>query len=148
MGKSRRYCGFSLVEVLLAVGTLAIGMIFIAGTFLVGIHFSGVSAERTTAAIVANEAFSKIKIFRVNPADTTCGVDWQADFETLMNWPLPGPIDPNELAYPSAPTLTDHQYFWSALCRRCPSDPNLALIVTVFVSRRVGAGTLYEMIVA
>jgi hypothetical protein len=149
MGKSRRYCGFSLIEVLLAVGTLAIGMIFIGGTFLVAIHLSGVSADQTTATIVANEAFAKIKIFRVNPA--ACAVDSQTLFETLMSWPVPGSppvtgsIDPNEFAYPSTRTLSQKQYFWSALCRRDPNDPaQRTLQVTVFVSRKVGAGTRYR----
>src|SRR3990172_9227944 len=147
MSSKRRYGGFSLIEVLLAVGTLAIGMIFVGGTFLVGLHLSGVSAERTTAVIVANEAFSKIRIFRVNPAD--CGVDWQTPFETLMNWPPgsavgTGPIDPNELAYPSTRTLGQKQYFWSALCRQDPNDPDNALQVTVFVSRKIGSGARYN----
>ena len=135
----------------MAVGTLAIGMIFIGGTFLVAIHFSAVSAERTTAVVVANEAFAKIKIFRVDPGDTACGVGWQTPFATLMNLP-PGSavgtgtetIDPNELAYPSTFTLADKQYFWSALCRRDPNDPDNTLQVTVFVSRKVGAGTRYR----
>jgi hypothetical protein len=132
MGKSRRYCGFSLIEVLLAVGTLAIGMIFIGGTFLVAIHLSGVSAERTTATIVANDAFAKIRLFLSNP--TAYPSDSHIRF-----WPS----DPNEFAYPSTKTLGHKQYFWSALCRRDPNDPR-TLQTTVFVSRKVGAGTRYR----
>ena len=145
MGKSRRYSGFSLVEVLLAVGTLAIGMIFIGGTFLVGIHFSGVSAERTTAVIVANEAFSKIKIFGVDMSDPNLAIDQQRPFpdEVKPRFVL-RPIDPNEFAYPSTRTLAEKRYFWSALCRRDPNDPGRTLQVTVFVSRKIGAGTVYE----
>ena len=149
MSSKRQYGGFSLIEVLLAVATLAIGMIFVGGTFLVGLHLSGVSAERTTATIVANEAFSKIAIFRVDPGDGTCDARWQARFETLRNWPPgspvgTGPIDPNELAYPSTLTPGQKQYFWSALCRRDPNDPaNTTLQVTVFVSRKIGSGALY-----
>jgi len=145
MGKSRRYCGFSLIEVLLAVGTLSIGMIFISGTFLVGIHLSGVSAERTTATVVVNEAISKIRIFGVDMTDPNLAIDRQSRFpDEVKPRFVVRPIDPAEFAYPSTRTLGNKQYFWSALCRRDPNDPLRTLQVTVFVSRKIGAGTLYE----
>src|SRR4030042_2018407 len=141
MAKRRRYGGFSLVEVLLAIATLAIGMMFIGGTFLAGVYFSTVSTERTIATVVANEAFSKIKLFGVDMADPNLVLNGQKlfDYQVKPN-PLYAsrPIDPNEFAYPSTRTLADKQYFWSALCRRDPNDPNHALVVTVFVSRTVG----------
>jgi len=140
MAKRRRYGGFSLIEVLMAVGTLAIGMIFIAGTFLVAIHLTTVSSERTIATVVANEAFAKVKLFGVDLADPKLADDHLWPLEDLV----PSPVDPDEFAYPSTPTLPDKQYFWSALCRRYPSDPNHDVQVTVFVSRKVGAATLYE----
>jgi prepilin-type N-terminal cleavage/methylation domain-containing protein len=62
MGKGRKNNGFSLMEMLLSIGVLSVGMIFIAGVFPVAIHFSTVSTERTIAAVVADEAFAKIKI--------------------------------------------------------------------------------------
>jgi len=141
MAKRRRYGGFSLVEVLLAIGTLAIGMMFIGGTFLAGVYFSTVSTERTIATVVANEAFSKIKLFGVDMADPNLVLNGQKLFYYQVK-PLCA-IDPNEFAYPSTRTLADKQYFWSALCRRDPSDPNNALVVTVFVSRKVGTATQY-----
>ena len=146
MPKARRYSGFSLIEVLMAVGTLAIGMIFIGGTFLVAIHFTGVTAERTTAVIVANEAFAKIQIFDVNMADPNLGIDRQSVFPDQVKplLTLRSMIDPDEFAYPSTRTSTAKQYFWSALCRLDPNDPYNGLLVTVFVSRKVGAATLYE----
>jgi hypothetical protein len=141
---ARRYGGFSLVEVLLAIGTLAIGMMFIGGTFLAGVYFSTVSTERTMATVVANEAFSKIKLFGVDMTDPNLVLNGQKLFDYQVR-PLyvPRPIDPNEFAYPSTRTLADKQYFWSALCRRDPNDPNNALVVTVFVSRKVGTATRY-----
>jgi type II secretory pathway pseudopilin PulG len=146
MAKRRRYGGFSLVEVLLAIATLAIGMMFIGGTFLAGVYFSTVSTERTIATVVANEAFSKIKLFGVDMADPNLVLNGQKlfDYQVKPN-PLYAsrPIDPNEFAYPSTRTLADKQYFWSALCRRAPKDPNNALVVTVFVSRKVGTATQY-----
>ena len=145
MGKARRYGGFSLIEVLLAVGTLAIGMIFIGGTFLVGIHFSTISSERTIAVVVAKEAFSKVKLFGVDLADPNLVVDQLRLFpDRVKPLSVPRPIDRNEFAYPSARTLAEKQYFWSALCRRVPLAPGGSLQVTVFVSRKVGISTKYR----
>ncbi len=128
MRKKRNNSGFSLTEVLLAVGTLAIGMIFIGGTFVAGVHFSTIATERTVAVVAANEAFAKIKLFGVNP-----GTNGQTVFSLS---------DSNEFAYPSTPTdPAKKQYFWSALCR--PVDAS-GVQVTVFISRKVGAGTKYH----
>jgi len=55
--------GFSLTEVLLSMGILTVGMLFIAGVFPVGIYYTTVSTERTTAAVVADEAFAKIRLY-------------------------------------------------------------------------------------
>ncbi len=55
----------------MAVGTLAVGMTFIAGTFLTGIYLSTFSTERTIAAVAAEEAFAKMRIFGLDPNDTS-----------------------------------------------------------------------------
>ena len=129
MAKRRRYGGFSLVEVLLAIGTLAIGMMFIGGTFLAGVYFSTVSTERTMATVVANEAFSKMKLFGVDMADPNLVVNGQKLFDYQVK-PLyvPRPIDPDEFAYPSTRTLADKQYFWSGLCRRDPDEDRKSVV--------------------
>lgn len=139
MGKKRKYSGFSLAEVLMAVGILAIGMIFIGGTFIVGIHLTTVSTERTTASIAAGEAFAKVQLYGVHLADPNLADDHLWPFEDLE----PKPIDPNEFAYPSTRTLANKQYFWSALCRRLAPAPDRFVQVTVFVSRKIGAATEY-----
>lgn len=135
MRKKQQYRGFSLTEVLLAVGTLAIGMIFIAGVFPAAIHSTTIATERTVAAVVADEAFAKIKIYAVNlgllPA-TGC-----YDFNDVSSVP----INTDEFAYPSTGTgIMQKQYYWSALCRRVDGSN---VQVTVFVSRKVGSGTTY-----
>jgi len=137
LGKS----GFSLTEVLLAVGTLAIGMIFIGGTFLVGIHFTTIATERTIAAVAADEAFAKIRLYSVNLADLNLVVNQLTPFEVLNN-----PIADDEFAYPSAKTLAEKQYYWSALCRPVHSGRTKGRLVqvTVFVSRKVGSATKYQ----
>jgi prepilin-type N-terminal cleavage/methylation domain-containing protein len=130
--------GFSLTEVLLAVGILAVGMLFIAGTFLVGIHFSTIATEQTIAAVASDEAFAKIKLYGVNLGGLS--TNQQTLFETVAL----NPIDPNEFAYPSTRDVAEKQYYWSALCRRVAPDPNRLVQVTVFVSRKAGAGTKYR----
>ena len=138
MRKKRRYSGFSLTEVLLAIGTLAIGMIFVCGTFLTGIYFATISTERTIAAVAADEAFAKIRLYGIGLTDPNLVVDQLAPFEVLNT------IAAEEFAYPSTKSITKKQYYWSALCRRVDSAPNSRLVqVTVFVSRKVGNRTTY-----
>jgi hypothetical protein len=141
--------GFSLTECLLAIGTLTVGMLFIAGVFPVGIHFTTIASERTVAAVVADEAFGKIRLYAVGdpciPADdinfSLLGINQLADFNDVAN------IHPFEFAYPSDPNIdiSQKQYYWSALCRRVVDpDPNSRLVqVTVLVSRKVGTGAKY-----
>jgi type II secretory pathway pseudopilin PulG len=138
MRNRKQYRGFSLTEVLLAVGTLAIGMIFIGGTFLTGIHFATISTERTIAAVTADEAFSKIKLYGINLTDPNLVSDQLTPFEELST------IAIEEFAYPSVSSLSEKQYYWSALCRQTDSDSDNRLVqVTVFISRKVGNNTTY-----
>jgi len=138
MKKKQRYIGFSLIEILLAVGTLSIGLLFIAGTFLTGLYFSTIATERTTAAIATDEAFAKIMLYNINPTDLEA--DELKSFEELST------IDPNEFAYPSTDTdASQKQYYWSALCRRAGSASNSRLVqITVFISRKVNAAASYQ----
>lgn len=139
MINTRQYNGFSLTEVLLAVGTLAIGMIFISGTFLTGIYFATIATERTTAAVAADEAFAKIRLYGFNLTDPNLAVDQLTPFEVL------NPIATDEFAYPSTKRLAQKQYYWSALCRQVNSTPTNRLVqVTVFVSRKVGNRSTYQ----
>ncbi len=138
MRNKQRHRGFSLTEVLLAVGTLAVGMIFISGTFLTGLHLTTIATERTLAAVIADEAFAKVRLYGVDLTDPNLMPTQATSFDALS------PIDPSEFAYPSTKTPTGKQFYWSALCRRLPSDPTNRLVqVTVFVSRKVGAATTY-----
>jgi prepilin-type N-terminal cleavage/methylation domain-containing protein len=145
--KTQAQRGFSLTEVLLAVGILAVGMLFIAGVFPVGIHFMTVSTERTMASIVADEAFAKIKLRGININDanfTTNPINYpginvtpQALFEYVTSYSPSA----DEYAYPSTSVGFDKKrYFWSAVCRETgPTD----MQVTVFVSRKTGVNQLF-----
>ena len=138
MRHQRQYKGFSLTEILLAVGTLGIGMLFIAGTFLTGIHFSTIATEQTTAAVAADEAFAKIQLYGINLANLAA--DQIKPFQSLRS------IDPNEFAYPSTDIdASQKQYYWSVLCRRLEGSIATRLVqVTVFVSRKVGSAASYR----
>jgi hypothetical protein len=152
MSRLRKNEGFSLTEVLLAVGTLGLGMLFVAGVFPVAHYFATVASERTITAVAADEAFAKIRLYggydrrwvaRLFPNDCN-------DFSSLV----PMPINPVEFAYPSDPNVDPalKQYYWSALCRLTephiirgdPNDPIRTVQVTVFVCRKVGASTTYH----
>ena len=87
--------GFSLTEVLIAIGVLAVGMLFIAGAFPVSIHFTTVATERTIAPIVADEAFAKCRIYLNNLDPNVLNYASHKILEGLL---------PNEYAYPSIPS--------------------------------------------
>ncbi len=145
---------FSLTEVLLAVGVLSIGMVFIAGVFPVGIHLTTIAAERTTAAVVADEAFAKIKIYAIGDLfdgvdDINLGVLQEnrlMDFNDTI-FPAMTPDDSNEFAYPSTDTgVVPKQYYWSALFRRTGPDPSNLVQVTVFVCGKTNPNLLYRTV--
>ena len=126
--------GFSLTEVLLAIGALAVGMIFVGGVFPVAIHFTTIATERTVSAVAADEAFAKIKLYDVNLPGLS--IDNQIPFEAVTS------IDPNEFFYPSTNVHSSKkQYCWSALCRRILLSTDVQ--VTVLVSRKISGGTMY-----
>ncbi len=134
--------GFSLTEVLLAIGVITVGMLFIAGAFPVGIHFTTIATERTISAVVANEAFAKIRLYDFNSLSVLPVVGC-VDYSVVSS----GVVNPVEFSYPSDPNIdiSEKQYYWSALCRRVDTDPNSRLVqVTVFVCRKVGSGTTFR----
>ena len=55
--------GFSLPEVLMATGILAVGLVMIAGTFPVAIFLTLSSVEQTAAPIAADEAVAKMQLY-------------------------------------------------------------------------------------
>jgi prepilin-type N-terminal cleavage/methylation domain-containing protein len=143
MKAKRNNNGFSLTEVLMAVGILGIGLVFIAGVFPVGIRFTTIATERTKGAVTADEAFAKIRLYGIDfydfyllaPDANEC-----VDFNEVSD----SSIALSEFAYPSTNTAGRRTYYWSALCRRVV--PNTSLVqVTVFVCRRIGADTQYRL---
>ncbi len=124
----------------MAVGILSVGMVFIAGVFPVGIYLTTVAAERTTAAVVADEAFAKIKLYGDYIDSSQFDVNDLEFFNKALDTSLVN-MDANEFAYPSVDTGTSNrQYRWSALCRRASGSLTQ---VTVFVSRKISPSSQY-----
>jgi prepilin-type N-terminal cleavage/methylation domain-containing protein len=151
MNNEQKHSGFSLTEVLIAVGILAVGMTFVAGVFPAGIYLTTIATERTIAAVAADEAFAKIRIYATgdlgNPNDDVNLVNLtqnkMMDFNNPTVFPATSGIKADEFAYPSADTNDSKQYCWSALCRRTDANDRLVQI-TVFVSRRVSPNLKYR----
>jgi prepilin-type N-terminal cleavage/methylation domain-containing protein len=137
MNYELRNNGFSLTEVLLAVGILAVGLLFIAGTFPVGIALTTVAAERTVAAVAADEAFAKIQLYGIDDFSTLT-TQTLTDYDGLVS------IDSSEYIYPSVDTGSEPSYYWSALCRKIDDYSGLVQ-VTVFICRKTGAHTKYPL---
>jgi hypothetical protein len=130
---------------LLAVGIIAVGMLFIAGVFPVGIHFTTIASERTLAAVVADEAFAKIRLYGIVADFNSLPVVACVDYSVISSLGI-NPVDV-EFSYPSDPNIniSDKQFYWSALCKRVDPDPNNRLVqVTVFACRKVGTGSIYR----
>jgi hypothetical protein len=136
MTKRLRQDGFSLTETLLAVGTLAVGMLFIAGTFLTGIRFTELSTKRGVAAVVADEAFMKIRLYG-DPNTASLRSDGFVSYEDLRT------IPEIEYRYPSTADPNSSPYTWSVICRGMPGSNGLVQCI-VFVSRDVGNNSLYQ----
>ncbi len=138
--------GFSLAETLIAMGILAVGMIFIAGVFPVAIQLTTVSAERTIAAVVAEEAFAKVQLYGrqdTNDIDQLSGN--LEDFNNPARFRAVQDIGEYEFTWPSTGSFIDpnSQYCWSALCRETAGD-NSPVQVTIFVCRKAGRASRFH----
>ena len=135
--------GFSLAEVMMAAGILAIGFVFIAGVFPVGVKLTAIATEQTIAPIVADEAFAKIRLYAdpnfvgyLNYAQSQSPTEY-INFADVLNIPH----DHDEFTYPSADISPEpKRYHWSAFCGLLDGNVH----ITVFVTRISGASTRFR----
>lgn len=138
---------FTLTEVLMAAGILAIGFMLIATIFPVGLKLTTMATERTVAGVVLDEAVAKIKIFDPNmvrlPVNRTVyfNHDTSDGYNRLYNRLGEARAVCFVNFYPSTDiNIDDHRYSWWALLRRISVD---TAQVTIFVSRRTGTASQY-----
>jgi len=142
MKNKKQQTGFSLVEVLMAVGILAVGLLLVATMFPAAIYMTTVASERTMAAIVADEAFAKIQIYDMNGITSTLN-----DPCNCYDWGdgMKNEIAESEFEYPPVdPCGGSSQYYWSALYRKTPGNTDdREYQITVFVARKMNPSLTY-----
>jgi prepilin-type N-terminal cleavage/methylation domain-containing protein len=157
--KIRNRRGFSLVEVLMAIGILTIALVMVGTSFPVGVAMTTNVAERTIAAVVADEAFAKMRIYGISLGSANWNrpvvpVPLSGGQTAQQRWVpyrevMPAAIPDTEFAYPSDPAMIEYRqsvYYWSALCRReldAAGNPTRQVRVVVFVSRKAGEWTRF-----
>jgi prepilin-type N-terminal cleavage/methylation domain-containing protein len=153
MNNNVRQKGFSLTEVLMATGILAMGLMLVAMAFPVGVKLVSISTERTIADAAFGEAQAKMRLYGVLPftdpnwsgadPNTTC-IDYWKVCATGMTSPALVKQLGEAPYYPSLVPLKEKRYCWSALMRR--TDPNTnAVQTTVFVCRVADGGKYYTV---
>lgn len=125
---------FSLIEVMFAIGVLAVGVLFVGGTFTLGVHYSVVASEKAMAPVIAEEAFAKIRLYGLPAAS----INYEHTPFSFVD-----SADDVEFYYPSTvdkaqgilPSTSRNQYSWCAITLPLPSGE---FRVTVFALRRQG----------
>ena len=169
MKKNRQLKAFSLVEVIIAMGILAVSMIFILGAFPLAILWNNRATEKTIASCVAKEAFAKVKFYAVGAkapdvnsiADNILygqiAASQMADFADGSLWDFVNPPQPetfgpkkDDFVYPTDGKIAnynDKQYSWMALCRYLtpynPAGPVPDVQMTVFICRKTSSNQTY-----
>jgi prepilin-type N-terminal cleavage/methylation domain-containing protein len=159
MNRQIRHNGFSLTEVLIATGILALGLVMIAMAFPVGVKLASIATERPVGVVAGNEALAKMRLYGIKPfsdnaswnrppndPNKTCTDYWlvYANAATAQQMTV-SQID-DQRCYPSlVPQPQERRYYWSALVRRADSNTN-QIQATVFVCRMLGMGSSYFII--
>jgi prepilin-type N-terminal cleavage/methylation domain-containing protein len=143
--------GFSLTEVLMAMGIFTIAMLFIAAVFPVAIRFTNISTDRINASAATDEALAKVRLYGsldtswtkriyVNECNDFNNVIVDANLAHLMLMP-DADYRKAEYRYPSVEfSKGSNYYYWSALCRRVDTNN---VEITIFISKSAGNNARY-----
>jgi len=127
----------------MAAGILAIGFMLIATLFPVGMKMTATATERTIAAVVADEAFAKIRQFGIADLDDSSWPD-DPNIECVNYDDVSGlAIDPCDYLYPSTDDVLDidKRYSWSTLCRYTGDAKDFQ--ITILVSRKTSPAVMF-----
>jgi prepilin-type N-terminal cleavage/methylation domain-containing protein len=168
-----KHKGFSLAEVLIATGILALGLVMIAMAFPVGVKLASIATERPVGVVAANEAFAKIRLYSVdnlnpNPAKhrialdcSRLSVNFCMDLPTLQNTTglancfletleLDNPVNPGitidnsfERFYPSLVPQPAERRYYWSPLLRRADPSTNEVQTTVFVCRMLGMSAKY-----
>jgi prepilin-type N-terminal cleavage/methylation domain-containing protein len=120
--------GFSLTEVLMAVGILSVGIMLVATMFPVALYLTTVASEKTMASIVADQAFAKMRLYGIKGMkETTIFNTYWTDMNDV--------IAADEYTYPSSDGTW--QYCWVPLCKKLNDDPcDMQYLVKLYIARK------------
>lgn len=116
--------GFSLVEVMIAMGVVAVGLIAIIGLIPQGIQASRSAADNTLAATIVHDTFNQMRLLAFTT--TTWPPSWPATLYPDSYYDAAGT---NQVLG----TSIDRYYRVRLLSQPSPSVPNL-LVITAVVS--------------
>ncbi|HBG25706.1 MAG TPA: hypothetical protein DDX75_01265 [Phycisphaerales bacterium] len=134
--------GFSLTEVLMAVGVLSIGIMLVATMFPAALYLTTVASERTMAALVADQAFAKMQLYGFIHQDKDEDRYTRYKFRMVDQ---ENKIDPNEFIY-HIDGSGQPQYSWEALCRKLNDDANdMRYSVKLYISRKTSPNLKYTV---
>ncbi len=125
----------------MAVGILAVGIMLVATVFPAAIYLTTVAAEKTMAAVIADGAFAKMKLFGIayDNNDISPGDPF---FVYSVRMIKKNKIDPNEFIYQVSGSPA--QYSWDAVCNKFNDDPcDMRYIVKLFVARKTNLSLDY-----
>ncbi len=84
MRTQTKQLGFSLTEVLLATGILAMGFMLIALVFPAGMKLTAMAAEKTLAPVIAEEAAALVRLYGLDPAKLPAGPPSSPTYSVLF----------------------------------------------------------------
>ena len=155
MGLAERHRGFTLTEVLMAVGILGVGLTMVASIFPVAVDQSRLSRDQTCAALCARSAAALLRVRHNKMLTDMRGNNSSATWcLTMRSYIFPDSVlvyapswflyrDPSPRSYEDVPRWRAGHYTYQIFTgRTTPSSPHRAVIA---VCRTAGETPLVEL---